>query len=112
ARAPTSFPYTTLFRSDPDMVEYVITVDDPLTFTAPFTLRAMWTTQPNYVVYEYSCHEGNFAVGGGLAGERQYERDVADAIAKGLPIPRRATMIEIYSAPSEDAEVFDINKGE
>jgi hypothetical protein len=99
-------------RVDPDMIEYRITVDDPATYTAPFTVRAMWTTQPGYDVYEYSCHEGNFAVGGGLAGERAYERDVAEAKRKGLPIPRRATMAEIYGAPAEGAEVFDVNQGE
>jgi hypothetical protein len=101
-----------LRRVDPGMIEYRITIDDPLTYTAPFTLRAMWTVQPGYEVYEYSCHEGNFAVGGGLAGERAYERDVEEARAKGLPIPRRASMAEIYGAPNEGAEVFDINRGE
>jgi hypothetical protein len=99
-------------RVDPDMIEYRITVDDPATYTAPFTVRAMWTTQGSYEVYEYSCHEGNFAVGGGLAGERAYERDVEEAKAKGLPIPRRASMLEIYSAPSDGAEIFDVNRGE
>jgi hypothetical protein len=101
-----------LRRVDPDMIEYRITIDDPLTYTAPFTLRAMWTVQPGYEVYEYSCHEGNFAVGGGLAGERAYERDVEEARRKGLPIPRRASMAEIYGAPNEGAEVFDVNRGE
>jgi hypothetical protein len=99
-------------RIDPDMIEYRITVDDPATYAAPFTVRAIWTVQPGYEVYEYSCHEGNFAVGGGLAGERAYEREVEEAKAKGLPIPRRASMAEIYGAPREDAEVFDINRGE
>ena len=99
-------------RIDPDMIEYRITVADPETYTAPFTLRAIWTVQPGYEVYEYSCHEGNFAVGGGLAGERAYERDVENAKAKGLPIPRRASMLEIYSAPSEGTDVVDINQGE
>ena len=94
------------------MIEYRITVDDPVTYTAPFTVRAVWTTQPGYEVYEYTCHEGNFAVSGGLAGERAYERDVEEARAKGLPIPRRATMAEIYGAPQEGAQVFDVNKGE
>ena len=98
-------------RVDPDMIEYRITVDDPVTYTAPFTVRAVWTTQPGYEVYEYTCHEGNFAVSGGLAGGA-YERDVEEARAKGLPIPRRATMVEIYGAPSEEASVFDVNKGE
>ena len=99
-------------RVDPAMIEYRITVDDPATYTAPFTVRAMWTVQPNYTVYEYSCHEGNYAVGGGLAGERAFEREVAAAKAKGLPTPRRASMVEIYSAPAEGAAVFDISKGE
>jgi hypothetical protein len=101
-----------LRRVDDEMIEYRITVDDPLTYTAPFTLRTMWTVQAGYDVYEYSCHEGNFAVGGGLAGERAYEREVAEAAAKGLPVPRRATMVEIYGTPREGAEVFDINRGE
>jgi hypothetical protein len=99
-------------RVDPEMIEYRITVDDPVTYTAPFTLRAMWTTQPNDVVYEYSCHEGNSAVSGGLSGDRAYEREVAEARAQGRPIPRRSTMVEVYSAPPEGAEVFDINRGE
>jgi hypothetical protein len=99
-------------RIDPEMIEYRITIDDPLTYTAPFTLRTVWTTQPGYEVYEYSCHEGNYAVSGGLSGERAYERDVEEARRNGLPIPRRASMAEIYGVPSENAEVFDVNRGE
>ncbi len=98
-------------RVDPDMIEYRITVEDPDTYTAPFTVRTMWTTQPNYYVYEYSCHEGNSAVAGGLSGERAYERQVAEAAAAGRPVPARSGN-EIYRAPSEGAEVFDINRGE
>ena len=99
-------------RVDPEMIEYRITIDDPVTYTAPFTARIMWTTQPGGTVYEYSCHEGNYAVSGGLAGEREHERRVAEARAQGLPIPRRSNMVEVYSAPPEGARVFDINKGE
>ena len=99
-------------RIDPEMIEYRLTIDDPVTYTAPFTVRTMWTTQPGYEVYEYSCHEGNYAVSGGLSGERAYEREVEEARRNGVPIPRRATMAEIYGAPREGAEVFDINQGE
>lgn len=99
-------------RIDPEMIEYRITIDDPETYTGPFTARIVWTTQPGYTVHEYSCHEGNYAVSGGLAGEREHERRVAEAEARGLPIPRRSTMVEVYSAPLEDAKVYDINKGE
>jgi hypothetical protein len=99
-------------RVDPQMIEYRVTVDDPETYTAPFTVRTMWTTQPNYEVYEYSCHEGNGAVGHGLSGERAYERQVAEAVAAGQPVPKRSTTIEVHSAPPEGAEVFNINRGE
>ncbi len=98
-------------RVDPDMIEYRVTVDDPGTFTAPFTYRVMFTTQPNYELYEYSCHEGNSAVLGGLSGERAYEKQVAEAQAAGLPIPRRSDNA-VYQAPAEGAELFDINAGE
>src|SRR5690606_12755844 len=96
-----------LRRIDPEMIEYRITVDDPDTYTAPFTVRTMWTTQPDYYVYEYSCHEGNSAVAGSLRGERAYERQVAEAIAAGRTPPPRSTGMEVYGAPSEDAEIFN-----
>jgi hypothetical protein len=99
-------------RVDPDMIEYRATVHDPDTFTAPFTYRVMFTTQPNYEVYEYSCHEGNSAVRGGLAGERAYEKQVEEARAKGLPVPKRSDSGGVYRPPQEGAEVFDINAGE
>lgn len=98
-------------RVDPEMIEYRITVDDPQTFEEPFTVRTMWTTQPDYEVYEYSCHEGNGAVGNSLSGERTYERQVAEAIANGEPVPRRGGM-EVYQAPGESADLIDINEGE
>jgi hypothetical protein len=98
-------------RVDPDMIEYRATIEDPATFTAPFTYRVMFTTQPNYEVYEYSCHEGNSAVGGGLAGERAFEKQVEEARAQGLPIPARSDG-SIYRAPAEGTELFDINAGE
>ena len=99
-------------RVDPDMVEYRVTVDDPVTFEAPFTYRVMFTSQPGYETYEYSCHEGNGAVGNSLSGERAYEKEVAEAIARGETPPPRANGMNIYRAPGEEAEIFDINAGE
>jgi hypothetical protein len=99
-------------RVDPEMIELRATVDDPGTFTSPFTYRVMITRQPNYQVYEYSCHEGNGAVGHSLSGERAYEKRVAEAVANGLPVPPRAGSGNIYRAPDEGAEIVDINTGE
>jgi hypothetical protein len=84
-------------RIDPQMIDYRVRVDDPAMYTAPFTLRFTITQQPNYQLYEYSCHEGNGAVGNALSGERAYERAVAEAKAKGLPVPPRTIGMEVYS---------------
>ena len=86
-------------RIDPQMIDYQITVDDPVTYTQPFTLRLTVTAQPNYQLYEYSCHEGNGAVKYAMSADRAYDQTVADALAKGLPIPRR-DMASPYGPPA------------
>jgi hypothetical protein len=101
-----------LTRVDDEMIEYKATIYDPATYTAPFTIREMLTTQPNYRIYEYSCHEGNQAVYNALSGERAFEQQVAEAIAKGQPIPKRSNGRSIYGAPAEGAEIIDINEGQ
>ena len=116
-RAPTSdhLKLTERFtRIDPEMIDYEVTVSDPGTFTKPWTFRMTITHQPNYEVYEYSCHEGNSAIRLPLSGERAYDRKVAEAKAKGLPIPKREDYpgMKAYGPPSKDAEVFNINEGE
>ena len=80
-----------LTRVDPEMIDYDITVDDPVTYTRPFTMRFTITSQPGYILYEYSCHEGNGAVKYALSGDRAFDQAVADAVAKGLPPPKRDT---------------------
>jgi hypothetical protein len=102
-----------LTRVDPEMIEYVATVDDPVAHEAPFTLRVMITARSDYSLYEYSCHEGNGAVSHSLSGERLYERQVAEALANGLPAPPRATEHgEIRNADFDELEIFNINAGE
>jgi hypothetical protein len=98
-------------RIDPDMIDYVVTVDDPRTFSAPWTFRLTLTTQPDYEILEYSCHEGNFFVANALRAEKLYQQSVAEAQAKGEPIPERETSdggLDIYQAPSSEQAV-DIN---
>jgi hypothetical protein len=99
-------------RIDPDMIDYVVTVDDPRTYTAPWTFRLTLTTQPGYEVLEYSCHEGNNFIGTALRAEQQYQQRVAEARAKGEPIPERPRPrntggLGIFAPPSE-SEAVDI----
>ncbi len=100
-------------RVDPEMIEYVATVDDPETYTAPWTVRMMLTTQPGYRIFEYSCHEGNTAVRSALGGERMYERLVEEAIANGEPPPERLPSQPFLDQLPDDESVFiDVNRGE
>jgi hypothetical protein len=103
-------------RIDPDMINYVVTVDDARTYEQPWTLRMTLTTQPDYEILEYSCHEGNFFVASALLAETRYQESVAEAIANGEPIPERAPAAtggfsEIYTPPTSE-EAIDINAGE
>jgi hypothetical protein len=76
-------------RIDPEMIDYEIHVEDPETFTKPWTMRLTITQQPDYQIYEYACHEGNRAMRNALSAERAHEKAVAEAAAKGLPPPAR-----------------------
>jgi hypothetical protein len=98
-------------RIDPDMIDCVVTVDDPRTFAQPWTFRLTLTTQPGYEILEYSCHEGNFFVANALRAEKVYQDRVADAVANGEPIPERsqgASGRSIFAPPSAD-EAQNIN---
>jgi hypothetical protein len=99
-------------RIDPEMIDYVVTVDDPRTFERPWTFRLTLTTQPDYEVLEYSCHEGNFFIASALRAEQIYQRSVREAIVNGDPIPPRETpgdgFLEIYEPPSAE-DAIDIN---
>jgi hypothetical protein len=102
-------------RIDPEMIDYFVTVDDPRTFERPWTFRVTLTTQPDYEVLEYSCHEGNFFVANALRAEKRYQERVAEARAKGEAIPERTGAgsggLNIYQAPDASAAV-DINAGQ
>ena len=45
-------------RIDPEMIDYRIRVEDPETWTAPFTVRLTITQQPNYQLYRVLVPRG------------------------------------------------------
>jgi hypothetical protein len=49
---------------------YEATVDAPDAFVRPFTMRVDMRSS-NEKIYEYACHEGNYAMGGILRGARR-----------------------------------------
>ena len=70
-----------------DRIDYSVTVTDPETYAAPFTIAFPITTQPDYQVLPYECHEGNMALANILSAARVHDRLVEEARAKGLPEP-------------------------
>ena len=62
-------------RIDADTLLYEYTVDDPATFTRPFTVALPMKRGTG--MYEYACHEGNYGLMNMLAGARAEEREAA-----------------------------------
>jgi hypothetical protein len=60
-------------RVSPDAIQYEFTVDDPTAFTKPWTARIP-LNKTHGPVYEYACHEGNYAMTDILAGARAAEK--------------------------------------
>jgi hypothetical protein len=56
-------------RVDADTLTYEFTVDDPGTFTRPFTGRLPMNLTSERI-YEYACHEGNYGMFNMLTGAR------------------------------------------
>ena len=68
-------------RTDPDTLVYEFTVDDPTTWTRPWTAQVPMS-KTNDPIYEYACHEGNYALPGVLAGARADEKAAEEAAKK------------------------------
>jgi hypothetical protein len=65
-------------RVGPDTIDYQFTVDDPTTFTRPWTaMRPATRVKDGISIFEYACHEGNYAMGGILAGARAADKAAA-----------------------------------
>jgi hypothetical protein len=60
-------------RVDADSILYEYTVQDPTTWTRPWTAQFFLSKSPT-PLYEYACHEGNYGMEGILSGARAAEQ--------------------------------------
>ena len=60
-------------RTGPDAILYRFTIDDPTTFAAPWTGELAFN-RFDEMIFEYACHEGNYALTNILQGERAKEK--------------------------------------
>jgi len=61
-------------RVDPKTMQYELTIDDPKIFTKPWKVAFPITQEPGYQLFEYSCHETNYAMFNSLSGARAEEK--------------------------------------
>jgi hypothetical protein len=66
-----------LRRVDADTLRYEFTVNDPETYTQPWTAAFELDSRPGYEIYEYACHEGNLGLANMLSAARAEERAAA-----------------------------------
>jgi hypothetical protein len=72
-------------RVNPSQIKYSFTVVDPRVYTAPYSGEVALNATKG-PLYEYACHEGNYALPGILAGARNEEKEAlasAKAAAAG-----------------------------
>jgi hypothetical protein len=68
-----------------DLLVWEMTFNDPKTWTRPWTIQLPLRRDDNYGMFEYACHEGNYAMFNILSGARADEKAAAEAAAKGEP---------------------------
>ncbi len=69
-------------RMDARTLKYRFTIEDPATWARPWTGEYSWPMTDDHM-YEYACHEANYALGGILSGARLREAEAKkDAEAK------------------------------
>lgn len=71
---PTATITERFTRTGPNSILYQFTVEDDKAYTQPWT-GEMPMYSVDKPIYEYACHEGNYALPGVLGGARQEERD-------------------------------------
>jgi len=81
---PDTFKITERFtRVAADAINYEFTVEDPATWTKPWTALIPWNkVDPAEQMYEYACHEDNFDIVHFLTGARTREKN-------GETVPKR-----------------------
>lgn len=60
----------------PGQIVYSFTMNDPVAYTQPWTAQmVLYARADGEQIYEYACHEGNYALPGILAGKRHQEQE-------------------------------------
>jgi hypothetical protein len=58
-----------LTRTGVDTLFYELEINDPETWVRPWTIAFPWHRNPKHVLFEFSCHEGNYSLRNMLTAE-------------------------------------------
>ena len=91
-------------RTGSNTIEYTVTIEDPSTWTKPWTVKQEYSKQSdqaNRIYYEPRCHDGNFGLPGLLVGGRAKDKDFASG--RG-PDPAMLDNVKGMDAPDENTD--------
>jgi hypothetical protein len=77
-------------RVDADELRYEVRVDDPKTYTRPFTISLPLSSPPGYELLPYECHEGNYMLPHSLSAEREEDAAIEADLKKGIVRKRKS----------------------
>jgi hypothetical protein len=69
-------------RIDPITIQYEVTIEDPKIFIKPWKVSFPIAQEPGYELFEYACHEGNYAMINSLSGARALEKRATSEASK------------------------------
>src|SRR5262245_18947260 len=89
-------------RRAADELIYEIHIDDPKTYTRPFTIRVPLISPPGFQLLPYDCHEGNYMLAGVLGGERAEDKAIEEDLKKGIVRARKPIQANINAPAGEN----------
>jgi len=84
-----------------DVLLYDMTMDDPKTYTTPWTVAIPLISPPGFKPLPYECHEGNGAIKYIMSAERAEDRALEEDLKKGIVRKRRPVQNNIDGAPEQ-----------
>jgi hypothetical protein len=88
-------------RKAPDELQYDIRIEDPATYTRPFTMRVPLISPAGFQLLPYDCHEGNYMLPNVLRGERTEDAALEQDAKNGIFRARKAVQFNERQAPGE-----------
>ena len=67
-------------KTSPARLDWRVTIEDPHTWTRPWSFAVPLTVNDEEPVYEYACHEGNYAVRNMLSATRAEDKAAEGAV--------------------------------